>query len=295
MIRTSGPSDYPQQVGIKGDLVGQRIAVGRRGCGDRNAPAQGTMIDRGFISSLKAAACVACRRHVHTRALQSGARQSCCLRAGHEGAADLSASFWKMRLGTRKQWNHCERQSKCVYRSTVNKRMVGEPSWDGLDAEGKYLDGRTSEAKRFSFVVEADILREQVKADWSGFHTNSRVNAVRLAVHDAVVQELRGLLSDERKETKKAALTQNIALIQDLPQVSRNQIGRFLEQIQERCPNLTARDLGRTVEIWGKLEQSRTGYDLLGRLASCAPEDLDTWNRLMEQTKPPRSITTSTP
>jgi hypothetical protein len=49
----------------------------------------------------------------------------------------------------------------------VNKRMVGEPSWDGLDAEGRYLDGRTSEAKRFSFVVEADILREQVKADWS--------------------------------------------------------------------------------------------------------------------------------
>jgi hypothetical protein len=165
----------------------------------------------------------------------------------------------------------------------VNKRMVGEPSWDGLDAEGKYLDGRTSEAKRFSFVVEADLLREQVKADWSGFHANSQVNAVRLAIHDAVVQELRGLLADERKETKKAALSQNRALIKDLPQVSRNQIGRFLEQIQEKCPNLTARDLGRTVEIWGKLEQSRTGYDLLGRLATCAPEDLDTWNRLMEQ------------
>jgi len=165
----------------------------------------------------------------------------------------------------------------------VNKRMVGEPSWDGLDAEGKYLDGRTSEAKRFSFVVEADILREQVKADWSGFHANSRVNAVRLAIHAAVVQELRGLLADERKETKKAALSQNRALIRELPQVSRNQIGRFLEQIQETCPNLTARELGRTVEIWGKLEQCRTGFDLLGRLATCAPEDLDTWNRLMEQ------------
>lgn len=165
----------------------------------------------------------------------------------------------------------------------VNKRMVGEPSWDGLDAEGKYLDGRTSEAKRFSFVVEADILREQVKADWSGFHVNSKVNAVRSAIHDAVIHELRGLLADERKETKRAALSQNTELIRDLPQISRNQIGRFLEQIQEKCPNLTARDLGRTVEIWGKLEQSRTGYDLLGRLAACAPEDLDTWNWLMEQ------------
>lgn len=165
----------------------------------------------------------------------------------------------------------------------VNKRMVGEPSWDGLDAEGKYLDGRTSEAKRFSFVVEADVLREQVKADWSGFHANAQVNAVRLAIHDAVVHELRGLVADERKETKKAALSQNRALIKDLPQISRNQIGKFLEQVQEKCPGLTVRDLGRTVEIWGKLEQSRTGYDLLGRLATCAPEDLDTWNHLMEQ------------
>jgi hypothetical protein len=109
------------------------------------------------------------------------------------------------------------------------------------------------------------------------------VNAVRLAIHDAVVQELRGLLADERKETKKAALIQNRALIKELPRVSTNQIGKFLELIQEKCPNLTARDLGRTVEIWGKLEQSRTGYDLLGSLAACAPEDLDTWNRLMEQ------------
>jgi len=40
----------------------------------------------------------------------------------------------------------------------VNRRMVGEPSWDGIDGPGQYLDGRTVEARRFSFVVEADIL-----------------------------------------------------------------------------------------------------------------------------------------
>ena len=42
----------------------------------------------------------------------------------------------------------------------VQKRMVGDPSWDGLDGEGHYLDGRTAEAKRYSFVVEADLLKE---------------------------------------------------------------------------------------------------------------------------------------
>jgi len=165
----------------------------------------------------------------------------------------------------------------------VNKRMVGEPSWDGLEEEGKYLDGRTSEAKRFSFVVEADILKDSVKSDWSGFHAGARLNAVRQAVHRAVVEDLRGLLADDRKALKKAAIAENRTLIRTLPLISQKQIGRFLELVQEKCPTLTPRDLARTVEIWGKLEQSRSGYDLLKQLVSCAPEDLDTWNFLMEQ------------
>lgn len=39
----------------------------------------------------------------------------------------------------------------------VNDRMVGEPSWEGLDGEGSILDGRTSEAKRFSFIIQAPM------------------------------------------------------------------------------------------------------------------------------------------
>ncbi len=165
----------------------------------------------------------------------------------------------------------------------VNKRMVGEPSWDGLDSEGRYLDGRTSEAKRFSFVVEADFLKDEVKSDWSGFHATARLNKVRSAVHEAVIDELRGLLIDDRKALKKEAIAQNKSLIRDLSRVSQNHIGQFLEQVQEACPSLTSRDLARTVQILGNLEQSRSGYDLLRQLAQCAPEDLDTWNSLMEQ------------
>ncbi len=121
----------------------------------------------------------------------------------------------------------------------VNKRMVGEPSWDGLDSGGRYLDGRTSEAKRFSFVVEANFLKDEVKPDWSGFHATARLNRVRSAVHETVVDELRGLVSDDRKALKKEAIAQNRSLIRDLPLVSQNHIGQFLEQVQEKCPSLT--------------------------------------------------------
>jgi hypothetical protein len=165
----------------------------------------------------------------------------------------------------------------------VNKRMVGEPSWEGLDQPGQYLDGRTSEAKRFSFVVEADFLKDDVEANWTQFKQTERVELTKKAVHAALTHELSNLMASDRKAVKKAAIEPHRRLMKNLPSVSRNQIGLFLDEIQEKCPGLTSRDLSRTVEIWAKLEQSRSGYDLLRQLAACQPEDLDTWNSLMQK------------
>jgi hypothetical protein len=163
----------------------------------------------------------------------------------------------------------------------VNKRMVGEPSWEGLDGPGQYLDGRSTEAKRFSFVVEADILRDETNADWTGFKDSEKTRAVRKAVHSFITGELRGLMADDRKAVKKDAIQQNRGLIAQLPPASRRQVGQFIDEVQEKCPSLSTRELSQTIEILGKLEQSRSGYDLLRQLVNCSPNDLDTWNSLM--------------
>ena len=49
-------------------------------------------------------------------------------------------------------------------------RAVGECKWSRSDYE-RILDGRTSEAKRFTFIVQADYLNQDnaVLEDWSGF------------------------------------------------------------------------------------------------------------------------------
>jgi hypothetical protein len=165
----------------------------------------------------------------------------------------------------------------------VNQRMVGEPSWDRLDDEGAYLDGRTEQAKRFSFVVEANFMKEDVKADWSGFHTNERMLLVYAHVHKYILNEIRGHLSGSRKESKKAALKNSRHLLGDLPTVSKRVLGHFIDEIQENCPTLSDRDLSKTVQVFAKLEQSRSGYDLLTQLALCSSDDLDRWNSLMTQ------------
>jgi len=163
----------------------------------------------------------------------------------------------------------------------VNRRMIGEPSWEGLDGPGQYLDGRSAEARRFSFVVEADILKDEKYPDWTGFKDSEKVRAVRKGVHSFITKELRELMADDRKAIKKDAIQHNRALIAQLPPASRRQVGRFIDELQEKCPGLTAKELSQTTEILSKLEQSRSGYDLLRQLATCSPNDLDKWNSLM--------------
>lgn len=50
----------------------------------------------------------------------------------------------------------------------VNRRLVGEQSWRWL-GDDAYIDGRTSEAKRFGIIVTADHLEPAVRSDWSDF------------------------------------------------------------------------------------------------------------------------------
>ena len=162
--------------------------------------------------------------------------------------------------------------------------MVGEPSWDRLDDEGGYLDGRTEQAKRFSFIVEANFMKADVKSDWSGFHSNLRVDEVRKIVHTYVLQEIHGHLAGSRKERKKAALENSRELLGGLPTISKRTIGQFIDEVQENCPTISEKDLSRTVQVLAKLEQSRSGFiDLLTQLSTCSPDDLDKWNKLMQQ------------
>ncbi|MCA9440894.1 MAG: ATP-binding protein [Candidatus Omnitrophica bacterium] len=165
----------------------------------------------------------------------------------------------------------------------VDKRMVGYPSWEGLDGNGSILDGRSAAAKKLSYVVEADCLSEDVKDDWRGFHASRRRNEVADSVRKHIIGLLGQILACTRKEKKKEALVENREALRQLPTVSRKLVGKFVDQVQQNCPNLSQGDLVRTVEVFANFEKAKSGYDLLNRLASCSPDDIDTWNQLMQE------------
>jgi hypothetical protein len=80
----------------------------------------------------------------------------------------------------------------------VNKRLVGEPSWKGFD-DIAYVDARTAEAKRYTFVVEADILADDISEDWSDFKDTEKFQTVRDVVKTNVHRRLQELMSDVHK------------------------------------------------------------------------------------------------
>lgn len=164
----------------------------------------------------------------------------------------------------------------------VHKRMVGEPSWSGLDQEGAILDRRSAAAKRYSFIVEADQLKPDVKSDWSGFHETSRFQRIREAVRSHVTGKLDELLSKTRKERKIEILGEHRSALKQLTPLSQRVVGEFVDEVNKKCPSISDGDLSKTVEVLAKLEQSRDGFDLLNQLANCSPDDLDRWNGLMK-------------
>ena len=76
----------------------------------------------------------------------------------------------------------------------VDGRLVGRPGWTDFE-----LDGRTSEAKRFVFIVHADLLADSAATlpDWTGFHPR---NPAWVATREAVFAKIREFLASFNAE-----------------------------------------------------------------------------------------------
>jgi len=162
----------------------------------------------------------------------------------------------------------------------VNNRLVGEHSWKGL--EGAYLDGRSSEAKRFTIIVKADILENEIKPDWSGFFESSRAQFIKDSANEFILETIKMIMQDARKSAKKGVLFENRARIRDLSPLSKEHVGKFIDEIQMKCPTMTQKDLSKAIEIFSNMELNRSGYYLLQQLASVPPDDLDRLSTILE-------------
>jgi hypothetical protein len=166
----------------------------------------------------------------------------------------------------------------------VNKRLVGEPSWkDFRGINDSLLDGRNAAAKRFTFVIEADILKDFVREDWTDFVEGDVVEKTREVVRNYVLEKLSSIFFDVHRERKRNVVRDNREILRGLPAGSRLYVGKFLDLIQNQIPSIKERDLDTALTILAKLEQTRSGFELLDRLVKLAPNDFDQLNDILKR------------
>lgn len=164
----------------------------------------------------------------------------------------------------------------------VNHRLVGDPSWIGIDGSA-LVDRRTLAGRRYTFIVEADILEDHIEYDWSGFLPSDIANTVRSQVEDAVRTLALELTREDRQAIKRDAVSRQRDALRALPVVTRQDIGWFIDELQLRTSSIGADVLATCIDLLAKLESSRSGFSLLNLLAMMPIIDLDELETLLAE------------
>lgn len=133
----------------------------------------------------------------------------------------------------------------------VNTRLVGTPGWIGFDHE-RILDGRSSEAKRFQFIISADILEDAVQPDWTAFKaTDPAWQATRDAVHSRIKEYLSTFSADRRREAKETVKETLVRTVRQLPPVGRERWNQFVDEVIDNCPSISTEEVSKVGSFAG--------------------------------------------
>ena len=163
-------------------------------------------------------------------------------------------------------------------------RLVGECGWK--DPEQKSLvDGRRVEAKRFTFIVEADLLQEAgaVKPDWSAFdEENETFLAVNTAVQAAITKRLLDVTREKRDETTASVRRSLSKQMTQMTPLRRERVQNFVEKVAEECPSLTENELKSVAGVLANMEVATSQYGLLHKLHDLSPDQIDDLHQILE-------------
>lgn len=163
----------------------------------------------------------------------------------------------------------------------VNNRLVGEHSWK--DFKGSYLDGRRTAARRYTIIVMADILENEVKEDWTGFEDTDRVKEITNIIIEFISETVADIMHDVFVEIKMEILEQQKENLMQASPSSRNVIGSFMNHVQKRYPPIKDKDLANIVDVLFKMEASKSKYRLLQQLAQLSPDHMDSLSEILDE------------
>jgi hypothetical protein len=163
----------------------------------------------------------------------------------------------------------------------VNGRAVGECGWRTSDYQ-RILDGRSTEAKRFTFIVQADVLADAVNDDWSWFKDDHPAwNIVQARVQDQIREIIDRTTQQEREGTRRSVLQRISGTVQFLPTLGKDRVNAFVTEVVNNCPSLGEGEIAQLSGILAKLEKAQSRYGLLEVLHDQSVGDLDGLHELL--------------
>lgn len=159
-------------------------------------------------------------------------------------------------------------------------KLVGEPSW--VIGHRTVLDGRTKEAKRYSVVVRTNDLADYINEDWTGFKKDNALEAIYEKVDDVVQEMFARIAKENIKETTKQIKEDFRQQYNELSPLAKYEFNEALEGIATSNPTAREDAITLAVETVINLEKTRSGSELLQKLAKLSQEDIDGLNKLLE-------------
>jgi hypothetical protein len=164
----------------------------------------------------------------------------------------------------------------------INGRRVGEMDWQLANVN--FADGRKSFSTRFAIIVETENLMDEVLEDWSGFKPKSDlIKSVAEELNKYVQSIRKNLLKEELEEIKKNTLLKNKPELDNLPELARDEISQFIDEVLEENPDLNFDILQLAVKAAINLEKSHHGQSLLIKLTEIDADNVDALNEILDE------------
>ena len=162
-----------------------------------------------------------------------------------------------------------------------SNRLVGEPSW--ILRNEVVIDGRTTFAKRYTVVVQTNDLADYIFEDWSGFKKVETMDSVYKEVISYVNQMFSEIAKDSIEETKQQIKNDFHSELSQLTPLAKYEVNEAIESITVAHPTAKPESISIAVEAIINLEKTRTGKELLAKLAKLSDDDINGLNTLLEK------------
>ncbi|MDR2511637.1 MAG: ATP-binding protein, partial [Bacteroidales bacterium] len=160
-------------------------------------------------------------------------------------------------------------------------RLVGEPSW--FLGQEMVLDGRTTQAKTYTVVIATNDLEEEIKEDWSGFKNSETIQKVYYEVSAYINEKLLEISRLSLDETKAIIKQEFKDKLKDASPLTLYEIDEVIENISISAPKTRQESVVLAVDAIINLGKSKSGEELLAKLALLNEDDIEGLNKLLNK------------